>query len=438
MRGFGRIRWRLGPAGTGRCPPSRTDAWWAPCVLTLALGSCGGSETPPVSIGICGPVDTVTGFTVRDSAGVRITENLTPAAERVFGVSEEPLAVVGAREADADDVIGQLASAVLLDDGRIVVADGLTREIRVHAPDGTFLSRFGGDGSGPGEFTRTIEVFRLPGDTLVVAHEFGVRYARLLPDGSYVDGGYASGPLAVERSHALIAVFSNGDFLVTDRGPGLIRMGEPVTEVVRLGSVVRRLHGETGEIDSIGILPREDYFTFVQTGELAGATTFGALPSGRVESWAVGEDDFFLGRGDHFEIERRSEGGALTALVRICESTEPTDAAVVRRMIDEHVADMDARSEAWERAALEGIPHPTFQPAHLEMRHRTGGQLWVRDFGPDWEPRKWRIFDREGRWLTSVTLPARSRLLDLREDRLLIAVTNELGVETAQVFGLTR
>lgn len=51
-------------------------------------------------------------------------------------------------------------------DGNVYVAEGSTMEIRVYAPDGTFLRRFGGRGDGPGEFQQMR--FGVKGDTVWV------------------------------------------------------------------------------------------------------------------------------------------------------------------------------------------------------------------------------------------------------------------------------
>lgn len=64
------------------------------------------------------------------------------------------------------------------------------------------------------------------------------------------------------------------------------------------------------------------------------------------------------------------------------------------------------------------------------------GRLWVRDFAPPWEEGSWRVFDAEGRWIGSVTVPPRTRLLDLAGDRILVELTDELGVTTVRVLPL--
>lgn len=308
------------------------------CLLTACADSSISSGAP-VAAGICGPVDPDDGFTVRDSAGVRIVENLSPAWGDGDGlrVGVEPVALIGADESDPDDFIGRLAGAVLMDDGRVVVADASTREVRVHAPDGSFLQRFGGQGGGPGEFSRSIALYRGLGDTLVVAHEAFLKYARMLVDGTYIDGGYVTAPPGeAPVYHSLMQTFADGTLLIAERQ---LTSGssEPETEVLRGTRSVWRLDRATGQIDSITGLLANEGFVYVHSpgSSFAGSLTFGDLPFGRRLSYALGTAHLYTGEGSHFQIERYRSAGGLTGLFRICEEPQPVVQEEVTRLIDE-------------------------------------------------------------------------------------------------------
>jgi hypothetical protein len=236
--------------------------------------------------------------------------------------------------------------------------------------------------------------------------------------------------------HGLLGVFGSGDFLVVDRA--FLTPSTPATEVTRPEhAVVRRFDPLTQEMDSIGALPRQDAFAFLHPpGEFDGFLTFGDLPFGRVESWALGERALFVGRGDHFEVEEFSAGGDLEARIRICEEPEPVRPEEMQRWVDDYLDGMSERGRALESAALAGIPLPTTEPALLEMLMDHAGRLWVRDFAPEWEEGTWRVFDPDGRWTTSLTLPAGLRVVDATGNRVLVVGNDELGVETVRVYGL--
>lgn len=403
-------------------------------ILLLAVTACAEAPATSVALGICRPIDPAVGFAERDSAGVRIVENLSAAGD-IFRVGPEAVAVIGTDESDPDDVIGRLAGAVLLEDGRVALADALSMQIRVHGRDGRLLGRFGGSGDGPGEFSRDLFLFGGPGDTLVARHEYSLKYARFQPDGTFLDGGYVTRPPGEGVTyHSLRSVFPTGGLLVIERRTQSVGGSTPQTQVRRGRVELRYLPSSTDEPGPPVSVPAADRFNYVHgRGEFEGSITFGDVPFGRVESWALGDSTVYVGDGGEFEVERRSASGDLTGLFRICEEATPVDPEELARAIEEHVARYGDRSARLERTALEGIPLPAVEPAHLEMHRDAAGRLWVRDFAPDWEDRTWRIFGEDGRWLGSVTTPTDLTILDIGTDRLLVSSENELGVETLRV-----
>jgi len=81
--------------------------------------------------------------TVRDSAGIAIVENHTPLwteTER-WRLSDEPVLQIGAVDGDDAYLFSQITGALRLSDGRIVVANGASRELRHRLPSGGFSRR---------------------------------------------------------------------------------------------------------------------------------------------------------------------------------------------------------------------------------------------------------------------------------------------------------
>ena len=91
---------------------------------------------------------------VRDSAGILITENARPADGSRLGwrIGPEPTVTIGAVEGEDPYLFQWVRSAFRISDGRIVVANGGTEEIRVFTATGTHLLSWGGRGQGPGDF----------------------------------------------------------------------------------------------------------------------------------------------------------------------------------------------------------------------------------------------------------------------------------------------
>ena len=126
-------------------------------LLTLTL-ACG--QDPQTSGGLVSEA--------RDSAGILIVENARPpdASRLGWRIGPEPDVSIGVLEGEEPYMLHWVADATKLPDGRIVVANGGTQEVRVFDADGQHLTAWGGDGGGPREFMSLVGVGRWPGDSI--------------------------------------------------------------------------------------------------------------------------------------------------------------------------------------------------------------------------------------------------------------------------------
>lgn len=111
-------------------------------VLALVASACGGGAGDQVAA------------VVRDSAGITIVENSDPAwaPGASWTVDTAALVTIGGDELDPLYDLGQVTGALRLSDGRIVVANGATSEIRWYDGEGQHLATAGRKGQGPGEY----------------------------------------------------------------------------------------------------------------------------------------------------------------------------------------------------------------------------------------------------------------------------------------------
>ncbi|MCH7716498.1 MAG: hypothetical protein IH876_10235 [Gemmatimonadetes bacterium] len=109
-------------------------------VTLIASAGCDTTSAPPTPV-------------VRDSAGVRIVENVEPqwTAETAWRLATEPLVDIGGGDIDEQQLF-RVSGTLRLSDGRIVVANSGTHELRFYDAEETYLSSLGGEGGGPGEF----------------------------------------------------------------------------------------------------------------------------------------------------------------------------------------------------------------------------------------------------------------------------------------------
>ena len=91
---------------------------------------------------------------VRDSAGIRIVENSTGQWESKdqWYLGSAPLIDIGGETGDPNSELYRVVGALRLDDGRIVIANGGSHQLRFYDPSGGYVGAAGGRGDGPGEF----------------------------------------------------------------------------------------------------------------------------------------------------------------------------------------------------------------------------------------------------------------------------------------------
>lgn len=83
-----------------------------------------------------------------------------------FGVEAAPVVQIGVSDGAAELEFHRAISGRQLSDGRIVISNGGSGDLRWFAPDGVYLLAAGRAGQGPGEFRGTPTLFPWPGDSV--------------------------------------------------------------------------------------------------------------------------------------------------------------------------------------------------------------------------------------------------------------------------------
>lgn len=121
------------------------------CITVLVLLGCQSPQSDPVPAG-----------EVSRSLGIRVS--------------------IGAESGDSCYVFGSIRDACVLDDGRVLVLDGITCRISCYGPDGEFIERVGGSGEGPGEYVRPFSLTALSDGRAVISDPGLTRMTFLAPD----------------------------------------------------------------------------------------------------------------------------------------------------------------------------------------------------------------------------------------------------------------
>lgn len=404
-----------------------------------AQGGYGSPRPPPrrswiVGIAVvtaCSGVEAGSGATMRDSAGITIVENPAASAEHaVWTVVTAPAIEIGVLEGEEVYQLSRVGSARRLSDGRIVIANGGTHDLRFYGPDGAHRLSVGREGEGPGEFKQLGLLVVLPGDTLA-AYDWNLR--RL----SFFDaaGGFVrSLPLEFPGgAPSPIGRFPDGSWLA-NRG-FVFRPGGDGSEVVR-DTLPLLLFGPDGALrDSIGRFPGTEFYVKAEGGSAFASS----LPYGRSTETAMAGAGFYAGHNERYDITRYSAAGAPQLIIRLARDPAPlTDAD-----IEAHKAERLAQAEPGWRAQLErlyrDIPFHSSLPAFADLVTDADGFLWVLDYtraGDD--TRRWTVFGTDGRALGSVETPPGLRVLDIGHDYVLGVWQDALDVEHVRLHELRR
>ena len=149
-------------------------------VLALLGTACGDTDdaAPDGSLSV-----------VRDSAGIAIVENRRPALDSrlPWRFGTQLSLSIGAVDSGEPDQLFRVTDATRLADGRIVIANSGSNELRVFNMDGSHAATWGGRGEGPGEFVSysPTAVAHWPGDSIAAPNPWGTRLSLFDRDGNH-------------------------------------------------------------------------------------------------------------------------------------------------------------------------------------------------------------------------------------------------------------
>lgn len=359
----------------------------------------------------------------RDSAGVRIVENSAPTwpKDRGWTVVDSPLVDIGGKGGEAAYEFDQVRGPVRLSDGRLVVANASSNEIRVFDGTGKHLHTSGRAGSGPGEYQSIGGILLGPGDSVLVS-DIPVRRLTVLDGDGNVGRSFSLGgmggqfvPMNGKIDFATpVGWFSDGSVVGMSMS---FSIGQTRQGTYRDTMLVIRYGADGAVKDTLGGFPgiEMEQMTFTIQGRSFPAPT--AVPLGRQTTSVVHGNRFYVAQNNSWEIEVRGLDGVLQSLIRADVPATPITAA-----------DQDAnRKEQLE--AIEGNPATRNLPAQIMSQFKTrieqakypatlpfftalladvDGNLWAQETTPPAQKlNRFAVVDSSGRFLGRVTMPAK-------------------------------
>lgn len=347
------------------------------------------------------------GVVVRDSAGVHIILNTSPAWARdsAWTVVDTPFFDAGgAPGTDFQDVV----SVVRTRDGALAVADGGDQRIRVFNGAGELVRILGARGSGPGEF-RGLKWMTTAGDSLLA---YDALERRLTLFGAYGRVRTAALEVGTALFSMPVGRFRDGDLLVEAGGPLFPFPGHP-GQVRRDSALLLRVDAEGHVQDTLAHVPWSESFG-VALG--SGDRRFMApmpRPFARRSSAVVLHSGFAVGEGGEYVVDVYAHDGTLRESMRRNVRGAPVTPEAIQAFKDARRA-MPAGSglqgslDSALVMALDSAPFPDTMPAYERILADETGNLWVEEYTiRGGQPRRWSVFNDSGRWLGDVITPAR-------------------------------
>ncbi|HUH13055.1 MAG TPA: hypothetical protein VMK65_08090, partial [Longimicrobiales bacterium] len=374
---------------------------------------------------------------VRDSAGVAIVENSGTGwlPHQAWRVAAEPEVDIGVLEGAPEYQLFRVRASARLSDGRIVVANGGTRELRFYSPQGEHLRTAGRQGSGPGEFEELGALWRVEGDTILVYDWRGSRLSAFGPEGDFVrstrlqtgEGVTFPMPLGATADRKLLAT-TGGVFFAGDEKTGVSRDSSAI--------VVYDLEG-TPE-DTLGIFPGNEAYVKSDGRSIS----VRSLAFGRSLRSGVHGERLYAGATDRYQVGVWRTDGTLERLIRRAHVPMEVTPADIQTYKDEQLAAMDGQSQRFlesTRQVLEEMPYPQTFPAFRALQVDEDGHLWVaEERRPGDERSLWTVFDGEGRMLGQVELPEGLSVHAIGRDWVLGLWSDELDVEHVRLHRLEK
>lgn len=354
-------------------------------------------------------------------------------ADDPSGLSVEPTPVVsiGVEEGEEPYQLDRVFDALVTTDGRIVVSNSSSSELRVFDSTGTYLSTIGRRGAGPMEFAEFSQGrLHLNANQVLAVDEGAFRVHILSPDLEYRETRrftlYPDTPRPFFRGLA-----PNGDWIAQAfTGGGTLR-GEP-GQVLQSSYQMMRYDSLGAMQDSIIALPSRTRIV----NEHQGSVHFPYLPLSAEPLVAVDGDRLIIVAGNAPALEIHGIDGTLHAQhvwnrprVRVGDIWDEWKRQSAVAMTGQR--DSARYADFHDKA----IPLPEFAPLYVGVQVDPAGRIWLERFRmPLDSVRRWDVLDADGSLLGAAETPRDVTVLRFARDLLVGRHRDPLGVERVRLY----
>lgn len=323
------------------------------------------------------------------------------------------------------------------EDGILYVVENSPAAINMYGPDGVFLKQLARNGAGPGEIESAF--IALHGDTLAIQ-----------------DPSLSRGTTINVRDGSLISTRPTTGFYwhpigIDGQGRAVARMSMPPDS-------------------SSG--PRQGFIRFAMTGESSDTAILPERPEPTgLQQWAVTEDGrmrfrrlvplrgrplhaidptggFVTGWSGEYALAAVADGGDTTMVFRRQFTAEPVTAAEKQSIVDQVITDFDFNTmgvtEAVLRRSFDPSAIPDQRPAFEGIWVDRDGRRWLRLSSSDTTRASFDLFDRDGRWLDQLHIPASDwprdawRPISFTRDHVAVLIEDIDGLPLVRIYRVER
>ena len=393
---------------------------------------------------------------VTDSAEVRVVVHPDASFDQtgaLWTLDETPVVAIG-DVAGADDVLfDRVMGMDRLSDGRWVVADMGSSQVRWYAPDGTPLFSAGSRGEGPEEFRQVMGMVRLAGDTLAI-DDARSRVQFLDGDGSFIGilGEPGGSPFGVARTE-LAGVLADGTPVAVTTPPFPQRITEPTTLTRGYHrAALERTESGRFQVDVLDTIQVFDAMDFVPGWN--NTTERVRFDEGR--RFALRSDGVVVGDAMRFELRFYSPDGELRTVSRVEWTPRPVTEADIERQRSDFInqggeggTEVSPQLRQQRTDIADSWQFADHMPGFMSLMVDRLDHVWLREYVPNqetvgvWrrapvEPSRWLIVDPGGEIVGRARTPARFLPLVIGEDFVAGLYYDEFEVEHIHSYRLHR
>jgi hypothetical protein len=369
-----------------------------------------------------------------DSAGVQIVRSEGPAwtPETAWRLSDEPAVVIGVVDGPDRDQLFDVVDAARFPDGRIVVGNRGSSELKIFDARGEHLRTLGRDGEGPGEFRMLASVHAAAGDSVFVWDQRDQRLSVFSAESGFVRslGLTTAGEGSLPRFDARFA-----DGTILSRQQTFVSPEIEDASVQGSAATYMRYSADGAPMDTIGTFRgTRSLLKFFDSGGGLSVLTIPYEPATRI---TVSGNAVYEGDGEDYEIRRYRADGTLDRILRRPFASRPVTHEMMRAHFEDEYARFEDQPDYFDsvREGYEAMPLAERLAAFDRLHVGADGVVWTRNYPlPGEAMHTWSIFDAAGVWLGEVDVPATVTVYEVGPGFLLGLQLDDLEVERVVLF----